>query len=176
MVIRKNAKPTEPKQSTHAKVLALAATERSRVAQTSSYRKLGTTAHPYDWLCLTASDSRVACSQSLFANKLKRRPGRGTSPGLHWEQLSKMVGRCCKRHGTRISVGLLIQELHSKTGSQSIGTSVCTIVSPITSTETVPSTGMHNRCSQTMAGRCSFLHRSLMEYRVLLRVEIVPRT
>ena len=36
------------------KVLAPAATVRSRVAQTSSYRKLGTTAHPYYWLCLTA--------------------------------------------------------------------------------------------------------------------------
>ena len=37
---------------------------------------------------------------------------------VRWEQLSKMVGRYCKRHGTRISVGLLIQELHSKTGNR----------------------------------------------------------
>lgn len=40
------------RSQTH-KVLAPAATVRSRVAQTSSYRKLGTTAHPYYWLCLT---------------------------------------------------------------------------------------------------------------------------
>ena len=91
---------------------------------------------------------------------------------VHWEQLSKMVGRCCKRHGTRISVGLLIQELHSKTGSQSIGTSVCTIVLPITSTETAPSTGMHNRCSQTMAGRVAE-HRMRADKAVALIEEIV---
>ena len=43
---------------------------------------------------------------------------------VHWEQLSKMVGRYCKRHGTRISVGLLIQELHSKTGNRHVRTIV----------------------------------------------------
>ena len=74
---------------------------------------------------------------------------------VHWEQLSKMVGHCYKRHGTRTWVDLLIQELHRKTGNRSTGTSVCTIALPITSTETAPFTGMHNRCSQTMAGRCS---------------------
>ena len=74
---------------------------------------------------------------------------------VHWEQLSKMAGHCYKRHGTRTWVDLLIQELHRKTGNRSTGTSVCTIALPITSTETAPFTGMHNRCSQTMAGRCS---------------------
>ena len=40
--------------TTHCRVLAPAATVGSRLALASSYRKLGATAHPYYWLCLTA--------------------------------------------------------------------------------------------------------------------------
>ena len=53
------------------KVLAPAATVRCRVAQTSSYRKLGTTAPPYYWLCLTDSAGAEVALRVFFCKKAR---------------------------------------------------------------------------------------------------------